>query len=82
MTSNKIEGSVANQENDRALNVVTLKTLTAYQLLTYRENMLKLFGLLDDSEITGYFMDVERKRAVLDDMKAKLASLKGENPVE
>lgn len=82
MTSNKIEGSVANQENDRALNVVTLKTLTAYQLLTYRENMLKLFGFLDDSEITGYFMDVERKRAVLDDMKAKLASLKGENPVE
>lgn len=55
---------------------VTLKSATAYQLLSQRENICELFNVVDRSEIDEYIMNNERKKEILDDMKLKLENIK------
>ncbi|SCW02653.1 LAFE_0F11364g1_1 [Lachancea fermentati] len=58
-------------------NNVTLKTLTAYQLLSSRENMCELFGLLDDSERRSLIVGKNRDQN-LEEMKKRLETLRTE----
>ncbi|SCV04984.1 LANO_0G15940g1_1 [Lachancea nothofagi CBS 11611] len=56
-------------------NTVTLKTLTAHELLSSRENMCELFGLIDDSERRSLLVGDDRE-AQLEKLKAKQEKLK------
>lgn len=54
---------------------VTLKTLTAHELLSARENMCELFGLVDDSERRAVVIGDHRDED-LQALKEKLNKLK------
>ncbi|SCU99112.1 LADA_0H17634g1_1 [Lachancea dasiensis] len=54
---------------------ITLKTLTAHELLSARENMCELFGLTDDSERRSLLIGRDRE-AQLESLKTKLEELK------
>lgn len=41
-------------------NNITLKSLTAYQLMLYRESMLELFGALDNADRDSSIVSEER----------------------
>ncbi|KAL3234291.1 High temperature lethal protein 1 [Nakaseomyces bracarensis] len=43
-------------------NNITLKSLTAYQLMLYRESMLELFGAIDDSDRSNAIISPERQK--------------------
>lgn len=64
--------------SQRKYNNVTLKTLTAYQLLSQRENMCELFQLLDDSERHNHIVDVKAQEKTLEDMKMRIEAFKQE----
>lgn len=64
--------------SQRKYNNVTLKTLTAYQLLSQRENMCELFQLLDDSERHNQIVNVKAQEKTLQDMKTRIEALKQE----
>ncbi|SCU91591.1 LAMI_0E06502g1_1 [Lachancea mirantina] len=57
---------------------LSLKTLTAHQLLTARQNMAELFGLLDDSERQELLVGSDRDQT-LKDMKAQVEALRRED---
>ncbi|SMN19393.1 similar to Saccharomyces cerevisiae YCR020W-B HTL1 Component of the RSC chromatin remodeling complex [Maudiozyma saulgeensis] len=57
---------------------ITLKTATAYQLLTQRENMCELFNLVDRSELDTYLMNKDKKLETLNEMKDRLEKSKNE----
>ncbi|SCU98149.1 LAFA_0G15918g1_1 [Lachancea sp. 'fantastica'] len=54
---------------------ITLKTLTAHELLCSRENVCELFGLLDDSERSSLLIGDDRE-GQLTALKTKLEELK------
>ncbi|CEP62237.1 Htl1p LALA0_S05e00936g [Lachancea lanzarotensis] len=54
---------------------ITLKTLTAHELLCARESVCELFGVLDDSERSSLLVGDDRE-GQLDSLKAKLEDLK------
>lgn len=62
--------------SQRKYNNVTLKTLTAYQLMAQRENMCELFQLLDDSERHGHIVNHQKQNEILQDMKKQLEQVK------
>ena len=57
-------------------NNVSLKSLSAYQLLSQRENMCELFQLLDDSERHSHIVDTKNQQTALKYMQEQLAALK------
>lgn len=59
-------------------NSITLKTLTAHQLLSSRENMCELFHLLDDSERQEKAIIREDRESVLEAMTKRLEQLRSE----
>ncbi|CCC67409.1 hypothetical protein NCAS_0A08510 [Naumovozyma castellii] len=69
MTSTK--PATSSQKN---YDTVTLKTLTAYQLLSQRENMCELFHLVDESE-----RQRSNNTEMLSDLKKRLEAAKNEN---
>ncbi|EDO16409.1 hypothetical protein Kpol_1030p17 [Vanderwaltozyma polyspora DSM 70294] len=60
-------------------NNITLRSLSAYQLLSYRENMCELFQLLDDSEKHGAIVNDKRQERTLQSMKEQIEALKKES---
>lgn len=62
--------------SQRRYNNVTLKTLTAYQLMSQRENMCELFQLLDDSERHDRIVNAHDQKQILEDMRMRLEQSK------
>ncbi|QLQ82556.1 hypothetical protein HG537_0H03190 [Torulaspora globosa] len=62
--------------SQRKYNNVTLRTLTAYQLMSQRESMCELFQLVDDTERHNSIVDIERQKRILEDMKKQVERLK------
>lgn len=64
--------------NKNSNDTVTLRNLTAYDMLDERINMLELFNLVDTSEIDKYKLcyDVERQQNLLQTLKNKIDVLK------
>ncbi|SCU91230.1 LAME_0E11738g1_1 [Lachancea meyersii CBS 8951] len=54
---------------------ITLKTLTAHELLSARENVCELFGLIDNSERRTLLVG-DNREAQLEALKLKLEDLK------
>lgn len=63
---------------ERAYNNVTLKNLTAFQLLSQRENICELLNLLESTERHNSIINPERQRMSLEEMKKMLDALKNE----
>ncbi|CCH57929.1 hypothetical protein TBLA_0A01300 [Henningerozyma blattae CBS 6284] len=59
-------------------NNVTLKTLTAYQLMERREQMCELFQLADNSERHNLVASEENQKRTLAQLKDQLEKLKCE----
>ncbi|CCK73480.1 Htl1p NDAI_0G04970 [Naumovozyma dairenensis CBS 421] len=59
---------------DISLENDCLKTLTAHELLSRRENMCELFNLVDDSQ-----RRIPLNKNLLEDMKARLEKMKNSN---
>lgn len=59
----------------RRYNNVTLRTLTAHQLMSQREKMCMLFQLVDDSERHSSIVNIDRQREILEDMKRQVQQL-------
>ncbi|CCE66060.1 hypothetical protein TPHA_0O00910 [Tetrapisispora phaffii CBS 4417] len=57
-------------------NNVTLKSLTASQLLSQRENICELFQLIDDTAIHGMIVNEKRQTSTLNGLKSQLEILK------
>lgn len=57
-------------------NNITLKSLTAYQLMLHRESMLELFGALDDTERSGTLLSQERQQKNKKEIEELLAVFK------
>lgn len=54
---------------ERAYNNVTLKNLTAFQLLSQRENICELLNLVESTERHNSIINPERQRMSLEEMK-------------
>ncbi|CCE90695.1 Htl1p TDEL_0B05660 [Torulaspora delbrueckii] len=78
-TTGNSESTSISKVSQRNYNNVTLKTLTAYQLMAQRENMCELFQLLDDSERHNRIVDVQNQKEILEDMKRRLEQSKDLN---
>lgn len=63
---------------ERAYNNVTLKNLTAFQLLSQRENICELLNLVESTERHNSVINPERQRMSLEEMKKMLDALKNE----
>jgi len=63
---------------ERAYNNVTLKNLTAFQLLSQRENICELLNLVESTERHNSIINPERQRMSLEEMKKMLDALKNE----
>ncbi|QHS71932.1 Htl1p SPAR_C00770 [Saccharomyces paradoxus] len=63
---------------ERAYNNVTLKNLTAFQLLSQRENICELLNLVEGTERHDSIINPERQRTSLEEMKKMLDTLKNE----
>lgn len=74
MTSSNTSSS--SSVSQRKYNHVTLKTLTAYELLQQRESMCELFQLTDDSQRHGHIVNLANQRKTLEEMKARISQLK------
>lgn len=69
-------GAEASKVSQRKYNNVTLRTLTAHQLMSQRESMCELFQLVDDSERHNSIVNVERQRQILEELKKQVEQLK------
>ncbi|QLL34486.1 hypothetical protein HG536_0G03480 [Torulaspora globosa] len=69
-------GAETSKISQRKYNNVTLRTLTAHQLMAQREKMCELFQLVDDSDRHSKIVDVERQKQILEDMKKQVDQLK------
>lgn len=67
-----------NNNNNSNDDTVTLRNLTAYDMLDERINMLELFNLADTSEIDKYKLcyNIERQQILLQTLKNKIDLLK------
>ncbi|CAI4057256.1 hypothetical protein N7582_000813 [Saccharomyces uvarum] len=63
---------------ERSYNNITLKNLTAFQLLSQRENICELFDLVEDTKRHSIIVDPERQKRNLEEMKTMLDDLKNE----
>lgn len=63
---------------ERAYHNVTLKNLTAFQLLSQRENICELLNLVESTERHNSIINPERQRMSLEEMKKMLDALKNE----
>ncbi|KAK5960537.1 Htl1p PWA37_001960 [Arxiozyma heterogenica] len=68
----------SNNNNNNNNDTVTLRNLTAYDMLDERINMLELFNLADTSEIDKYKLcyNIERQQILLQTLKNKIDLLK------
>ncbi|CAR30847.1 hypothetical protein ZYGR_0P01490 [Zygosaccharomyces rouxii] len=64
--------------SQRKYNNITLKTLTAYQLMSQRERMCELFQLLDDSERHEHIVNPLKQENICNSMKENLRDIKNE----
>ncbi|QLG71355.1 hypothetical protein HG535_0B03950 [Zygotorulaspora mrakii] len=76
--SNTASTNYTNSVLERKYNHVTLKTLTAYELLQQRESMCELFNLTDDSERHGTIVNIETQKRTLEEMKDRVKRLQEE----
>ncbi|CAI4056628.1 hypothetical protein SKDZ_03G0850 [Saccharomyces kudriavzevii ZP591] len=63
---------------ERTYNNVTLKNLTAFQLLSQRENICELFDLVEGTERHDGIINPATQRSNLEKMKKMLDGLKNE----
>ncbi|KAH7580847.1 uncharacterized protein GVI51_L07821 [Nakaseomyces glabratus] len=54
---------------------ITLKSLTAYQLMSHRESMLEVFGAIDDSERYSKVVNEKRQKATAAEIDELLKDL-------
>lgn len=75
-TATSVHTTIHNNNNNN--NTITLRNLTAYDMLEERINMLELFNLIDTSEIDKYKLcyDIERQQNLLQTLKDKVDILK------
>lgn len=77
MTSARDQGDAeVSKVSQRRYNNVTLRTLTAHQLMSQRENMCELFQLVDDHERHDSIVSADAQRQILDQMKHQIELLK------
>ncbi|AQZ18632.1 HTL1 (YCR020W-B) [Zygosaccharomyces parabailii] len=67
---------MSNQSTQRKHSNITLKTLTAYQLMSQRERMCELFQLLDDSERHDRIVNPAAQDKLLQSTRQSLQDLK------
>lgn len=67
---------MSNQSTQRKHSNITLKTLTAYQLMSQRERMCELFQLLDDSERHDRIVNPAAQEKLLQSTRQSLQDLK------
>ncbi|CAI4302170.1 CCT_1a_G0005700.mRNA.1.CDS.1 [Saccharomyces cerevisiae] len=70
--------TIISMNPERAYNNVTLKNLTAFQLLSQRENICELLNLVESTERHNSIINPERQRMSLEEMKKMLDALKNE----
>ncbi|AJQ36601.1 Htl1p [Saccharomyces cerevisiae YJM326] len=70
--------TISSMNPERAYNNVTLKNLTAFQLLSQRENICELLNLIESTERHNSIINPERQRMSLEEMKKMLDALKNE----
>lgn len=70
--------TISSMNPERAYNNVTLKNLTAFQLLSQRENICELLNLVESTERHNSVINPERQRMSLEEMKKMLDALKNE----
>ncbi|AJQ35002.1 BMC_2a_G0005960.mRNA.1.CDS.1 [Saccharomyces cerevisiae] len=70
--------TISSMNPERAYNNVTLKNLTAFQLLSQRENICELLNLVESTERHNCIINPERQRMSLEEMKKMLDALKNE----
>ncbi|AJQ44274.1 AIC_G0005660.mRNA.1.CDS.1 [Saccharomyces cerevisiae] len=70
--------TISSMNPERAYNNVTLKNLTAFQLLSQRENICELLNLVESTERDNSIINPERQRMSLEEMKKMLDALKNE----
>ena len=63
--------TISSMNPERAYNNVTLKNLTAFQLLSQRENICELLNLVESTERHNSIINPERQRMSLEEMKGK-----------
>lgn len=68
--------TISSMNPERAYNNVTLKNLTAFQLLSQRENICELLNLVESTERYNSIINPERQRMSLEEMKKMLDALK------
>ncbi|CAI4300099.1 BPG_G0005910.mRNA.1.CDS.1 [Saccharomyces cerevisiae] len=61
--------TISSMNPERAYNNVTLKNLTAFQLLSQRENICELLNLVESTERHNSIINPERQRMSLEEMK-------------
>lgn len=70
--------TISSMNPERAYNNVTLKNLTAFQLLSQRANICELLNLVESTERHNSIINPERQRMSLEEMKKMLDALKNE----
>ncbi|CAD6604774.1 XXYS1_4_G0053530.mRNA.1.CDS.1 [Saccharomyces cerevisiae] len=70
--------TISSMNPERAYNNVTLKNLTAFQLLSQRENICELLNLVESTERHNSIINPERQRMSLEEMKKMLDALENE----
>lgn len=70
--------TISSMNPERAYHNVTLKNLTAFQLLSQRENICELLNLVESTERHNSIINPERQRMSLEEMKKMLDALKNE----
>ncbi|AJQ34414.1 Htl1p [Saccharomyces cerevisiae YJM1273] len=70
--------TISSMNPERAYNNVTLKNLTAFQLLSQRENICELLNLVESTERHNSIINPEWQRMSLEEMKKMLDALKNE----
>lgn len=68
----------SNPNSQYKYNNITLKTLTAYQLMSQRERMCELFQLLDDSERHDYIVNPSKQEALYKSLEEHLRKMKSD----
>ncbi|CAI4037603.1 hypothetical protein SMKI_03G0780 [Saccharomyces mikatae IFO 1815] len=69
---------VGQMNPERTYNNVTLKNLTAFQLLSQRENICELLNLVESTERHDSIINPERQRNSLEEMKKMLDLIRNE----
>ncbi|CAL9735552.1 high temperature lethal protein 1 [Monosporozyma servazzii] len=66
--------------NTNSTNTVTLRSLTAFNALQERENVLELFNLVDTTQLDKFKLcyNTEKQETLLKSLKAKVDNLKKE----